>query len=105
MSNPSYDLDDILNEITKRREENEQKVRADYKAENEESKNPIKEEIISQEEVEPESEKEPEAETVETAESEENIEETAEAEEPEYIENNNEKQENKTEVYCTELFQ
>ena len=66
MSNPSYDLDDILNEITKRREENEQKVRADYKAENEESKNPIKEEIISQEEVEPESEKEPEAETVET---------------------------------------
>ncbi len=92
MSNPSYDLDDILNEITKRREENEQKVRADYKAENEESKNPIKEEIISQEEVEPESEKEPEAETVETAESEENIEETVEAEEPEYIENNNEKQ-------------
>ena len=48
MSNPSYDLDDIINEIKKRREENEQKVRADYKAENEESKNPIKEEIISQ---------------------------------------------------------
>ena len=47
----AYDLDDILNEITKRREENEQKVRADYKAENEESKNPIKEEIISQEDL------------------------------------------------------
>ncbi|MDE6124051.1 MAG: LCP family protein [Eubacterium sp.] len=88
MSNPSYDLDDILNEITKRREENEQKVKAEDKAENEESKNPVKEEIISQVEKKPEIEKAPEAETVDAVE----IEETVEEEEPEYIENNNETQ-------------